>query len=53
MSKGHSLLAAFAWAAALFHVLNHALFKSLLFLGAGAVINATHTRDIEHSWRAD
>jgi len=41
-------LAAVAWAAALFHVLNHALFKSLLFMGAGAVLQAAHTRDIEH-----
>lgn len=48
MSKGMNGLAGFAWAAALFHVLNHALFKSLLFFGAGAVIGATHTRDIEH-----
>jgi formate hydrogenlyase subunit 3/multisubunit Na+/H+ antiporter MnhD subunit len=33
---------------ALFHALNHALFKSLLFLTAGSVVYATHTRDIEH-----
>lgn len=32
---------------ALFHVWNHGLFKPLLFLGAGAVIHGTHTRDIE------
>jgi hydrogenase-4 component B len=32
---------------ALFHVWNHGLFKSLLFLGAGAVMHATGTRDIE------
>jgi hydrogenase-4 component B len=34
-------------AAALFHTLNHAVFKSLLFLSAGSVIQATHTRNIE------
>ena len=34
-------------AAALFHTLNHATFKSLLFLGAGSVISQTHTRNIE------
>ena len=34
-------------AGALLHVVNHGLFKSLLFLGAGAVINATGTRDID------
>jgi len=33
--------------AALFHTLNHAVFKSLLFLGAGSVIQSTHTRNIE------
>ena len=33
--------------AALFHVFNHALFKSLLFLGAGAVLNATGLRDMD------
>ncbi|HUC89985.1 MAG TPA: hydrogenase 4 subunit B [Patescibacteria group bacterium] len=36
-----------ALAAALFHTLNHAVFKSLLFLSAGSVIQATHTRNIE------
>ncbi|MCL5281595.1 MAG: hydrogenase [Planctomycetes bacterium] len=30
------------------HVLNHAVFKSLLFLGAGAVAHSTGTRDIDH-----
>ncbi len=39
--------AALALAAALLHTLNHALFKSLLFLGAGAVSDAAHTLDIE------
>ncbi|MBI4496904.1 MAG: hydrogenase 4 subunit B [Chloroflexi bacterium] len=39
--------AALALAAGLFHVLNHAVFKALLFLGAGAVQRATHTRDLE------
>lgn len=32
---------------AVFHILNHALFKSLLFFNAGAIIHATHTRDLE------
>ena len=36
-------LAALALTAALFHMLNHTLFKSLLFLGAGAVLAATGT----------
>ena len=32
---------------ALLHVWNHSLFKSLLFFNAGAVIHATHTREID------
>jgi hydrogenase-4 component B len=39
--------AALALMGALLHSLNHALFKSLLFLGAGALADATHTLDIE------
>ncbi len=34
-------------AGALLHTLNHALFKSLLFLGAGSAIHASHTREID------
>jgi hydrogenase-4 component B len=41
-------LATISLIGALFHSLNHALFKSLLFLTAGSVVHATHTRDIEH-----
>lgn len=41
-------LALISLLAALFHALNHALFKSLLFLTAGSVVHAAHTRDIEH-----
>jgi hydrogenase-4 component B len=33
--------------ASLYHVLNHAVFKALLFLGAGGVVMATGTRQIE------
>jgi formate hydrogenlyase subunit 3/multisubunit Na+/H+ antiporter MnhD subunit len=40
--------AALALTAALFHVLNHSLFKSLLFFGSGAVLSATGERDMEH-----
>jgi hydrogenase-4 component B len=40
-------LAALALIAALFHVLSHSLFKGLLFMGAGAVMYATHTKDME------
>ncbi|MEI8330988.1 MAG: proton-conducting transporter membrane subunit [Methanomicrobiales archaeon] len=41
-------LATLSLLGALFHSLNHAMFKSLLFLTAGSVVYATHTRDIEH-----
>jgi formate hydrogenlyase subunit 3/multisubunit Na+/H+ antiporter MnhD subunit len=42
------IAAALALTAAIFHVLNHSLFKSLLFLGSGAILNSTHERDMEH-----
>ncbi len=45
---GHPLLAALGLMAALYHTINHALFKGLLFLGAGAILHATHQRDMEH-----
>jgi hydrogenase-4 component B len=35
-------------AGGLLHVWNHALFKALLFLSAGSVIHAVHTREIDH-----
>jgi hydrogenase-4 component B len=47
-SHGMPAAAALALTAALFHVLNHCLFKSLLFFGSGAVLNATGERDMEH-----
>jgi hydrogenase-4 component B len=47
MSVGHRSLAAIALLAGLYHVVNHATFKGLLFLGAGSVLHATHTRNIE------
>ena len=46
-ANGQSLPAALAFTAALFHVLNHALFKSLLFFGAGAALAATGEKSIE------
>jgi hydrogenase-4 component B len=46
-AEGLALAAALALTAGLLHVLNHSLFKSLLFFGAGAVLNATGSRDME------
>jgi hydrogenase-4 component B len=47
-ANGLQAAAALALTAAIFHVFNHSLFKSLLFLGSGAVLNATGERDMEH-----
>jgi hydrogenase-4 component B len=47
LSTGRPALAVLALAASLLHVLNHALFKGLLFLGAGGVALSTGTRNIE------
>jgi hydrogenase-4 component B len=41
------LLAALALTAGIYHTLNHAMFKGLLFMGAGAVLHATHERNME------
>ena len=46
-ANGQKLAAALAFTAALFHVLNHSFFKSLLFFGAGAVLTATGERDMD------
>ena len=47
-AEGLVLASALALTAGLFHVFNHSLFKSLLFFGTGAVLNATGERDMEH-----
>jgi hydrogenase-4 component B len=47
LSSGRGELAAVGIAASLYHVLNHAVFKGLLFLGAGGVVMATGSRQIE------
>jgi len=48
LAAGQPLLGSLGLIAALYHALNHALFKSLLFLGAGAVIQQTHQHSVEH-----
>ncbi|HEX9107421.1 MAG TPA: proton-conducting transporter membrane subunit, partial [Longimicrobiales bacterium] len=47
-ARGDAALAFLGFAAAVLHTVNHATFKGLLFLGAGAVIHATGTRDLDH-----
>ena len=44
---GHHNLAAIAMVGALFHTLNHAIFKGLLFLAAGSVVQSVRTRNME------
>lgn len=44
ISYGQNDLAMLGFCGALFYVVNHALFKALLFLGAGSLLHATHDR---------
>ena len=46
-AAGNMLLAGLALTAALLHVINHAAFKTLLFLAAGSVLHATGSRDLD------
>jgi formate hydrogenlyase subunit 3/multisubunit Na+/H+ antiporter MnhD subunit len=48
VSLGSPVVAILGLAGAMLHVLNHAVFKSLLFLGAGAVARSAGTRDLDH-----
>lgn len=43
-ADGKGTLAALALTASLYHAINHAFFKSLLFIGTGSVLHATGTR---------
>ncbi len=47
LGNGNQLLVAAGFGGALLHVLNHSLFKSLLFFSAGNVYQALHTMNIE------
>ncbi len=47
MDNGQPQLAALGFLAALFHAFNHALFKNLLFLGAGIIHHQTHELNID------
>ena len=46
-ASGMKAAAALALVASVFHVANHSIFKSLLFLGSGAILSATAERDME------
>lgn len=47
LAHNSSILAFLGFAGALAHVINHSFFKSLLFLGAGAVLHSAKTRDMD------
>jgi len=47
LATSHALLGTVAFVAALYHTINHALFKGLLFLGAGAIQHSANERDLE------
>lgn len=47
LAYGNSLIAVLGFAGGILHVLNHSIFKELLFLAAGSVYIKTHTRDVE------
>jgi len=48
LGMGSTTLAVLGFGGGLLHVINHSIFKGLLFLSAGAVLQSTHTRDIDH-----
>lgn len=47
LATANSTLIGLGFLAGLYHILNHATFKGLLFLSAGSVLHATHTKDME------
>ncbi|MBI3785157.1 MAG: hypothetical protein HY270_17335 [Deltaproteobacteria bacterium] len=47
LDAGQPTVATLGFAGALLHILNHALFKGLLFLGVGAVAHSTGTRELD------
>lgn len=47
VSSGNPAMAVLGFAGGFLHVLNHAVFKSLLFMGAGMVLHQTGTRSID------
>lgn len=48
LNQQNPVMAGFGFAGCLLHVLNHSIFKSLLFLGAGAVIRKAGTSHVDH-----
>lgn len=48
LATDNTALSLLGFSGGILHVLNHSLFKSLLFFNAGSVYQASHTRNIEH-----
>ena len=53
VATNHPALAAIAFVAGLYHLINHSLYKTLLFFGVGAVETQTGTRDMDRARRLD
>ncbi|MBE7706130.1 MAG: hypothetical protein E7Z91_02655 [Cyanobacteria bacterium SIG30] len=47
VAYSNNIVAVFGFMGSIFHILNHSIFKQLLFLSAGSVYIKTHTRDME------
>ena len=45
-TTGHEHVGSLGYMASMFHLFTHALFKALLFLGAGCIIHAVHTNEL-------
>lgn len=48
LATGNNALCLLGFSGGILHILNHSLFKSILFFNAGSVYLAAHTRNIEH-----
>jgi len=47
LANGHKVASAMALVASLYHILNHSVFKTLLFMGAGSIEDASQTRSLD------
>ena len=45
-TTGHEHVGSLGYMASMFHLLTHAMFKALLFLGAGCIIHAVHSNEM-------
>ena len=47
LANGHKIASTIALIASLYHILNHSVFKTLLFMGIGSVEDATKTKSLD------